>query len=137
MFYNLTDIIGIHKNTILTKVTFLPIKQTARAWQSYFAGDVVEIEFLPEHLDSKLLQQIPDEFYLAEQLATYYYVFNTQKPPTNDSRVRGGLSVSINRDVITNKILADGEKAAYRFISDIIADFTPERGFYDGYGQKS
>ncbi len=125
-----------HKNTILTKVTFVPIKQAARAWQSYFAGDVVETEFLPEHLDSKLLQQIPDEFYLAEQLATYYYVFNTQKPPTNDSRVRRALSVSINREVITNKILADGEKAAYRFIPDIIADFTSERGFYDGYGQK-
>lgn len=61
----------------------------------------------------KLLKDIPGQVYTPPQLGTYYYAFNTQKGPTADQRVRLALSMTIDRRLMTEKVLGTGEKPAW------------------------
>lgn len=57
----------------------------------------------------KLLKDIPGQVYTPPQLGTYYYAFNTQKGPTADQRVRLALSMTIDRRLMTEKVLGTGK----------------------------
>ncbi|MDE9427108.1 peptide ABC transporter substrate-binding protein [Xenorhabdus bovienii] len=116
-----------HKNTVLKKVTFLPINQESHATKRYLAGDLDITESFPKNMYQKLLRDIPGEVFTPDQLGTYYYAFNTQRAPTNDIRVRRALSITIDRKLIAGKILGTGEKPAWRFTPDVTAGFQPEK----------
>ncbi|HBC8685168.1 TPA: peptide ABC transporter substrate-binding protein [Proteus mirabilis] len=124
-----------HHNTVLTKVTFVPINHESQATKRYLAGDIDITESFPKHLYHKLMKDIPDQVYIPEQLGTYYYAFNTQAGPTKDIRVRKALAMAIDRKIITDKVLGTGEKSANRFTPDVTANFTPEPTLYDEYSQ--
>ncbi|MGL5948220.1 MAG: peptide ABC transporter substrate-binding protein [Aeromonas sp.] len=113
-------------HTVLTKVIFKPINQESAATQRYLAGELHITESFPKEQYNHLMSKIPDEIYTPAQLGTYYYAFNTQKPPLNDARVRQALSYAIDRQVIAEKILGTGEEPAYHFTPGITANFKPE-----------
>ncbi len=93
--------------TVLQKVTFLPINQESAATKRYLAGDIDITESFPKNMYQKLLKDIPGQVYTPPQLGTYYYAFNTQKGPTADQRVRLALSMTIDRRLMTEKVLVD------------------------------
>ncbi|ETS99673.1 ABC transporter substrate-binding protein [Providencia alcalifaciens] len=125
-----------HKNTVITKVTFVPINQESHATNRYLAGDLDITESFPKQRYQKLLQDIPNEVFTPDQLGTYYYAFNTQRAPTNDVRVRQALSMAIDRQLIASKVLGTGEKPANYFTPDVTAGFKPEKGLYQTHKQK-
>jgi oligopeptide transport system substrate-binding protein len=47
------------------------------------------------------------------QLATYYYEFNTTRPPFNDARVRKALNMALDKDIIAGKVLGQGQRPAW------------------------
>lgn len=49
---------------------------------------------------------------------TYFICFNDSKPPFNDARVRRAFNISINRDVIANKLLRRGELPSRGFVPE-------------------
>ncbi|MGG4607619.1 peptide ABC transporter substrate-binding protein [Providencia sp. Me31A] len=125
-----------HKNTVITKVTFVPINQESHATNRYLAGDLDITESFPKQRYQKLLKDIPNEVFTPDQLGTYYYAFNTQHAPTNDVRVRKALSMAIDRQLIASKVLGTGEKPAYYFTPDVTDGFKPEKGLYNSHSQK-
>ncbi|MBP6121162.1 MULTISPECIES: peptide ABC transporter substrate-binding protein [Providencia] len=125
-----------HKNTVITKVTFVPINQESHATNRYLAGDLDITESFPKQRYQKLLKDIPNEVFTPDQLGTYYYAFNTQSAPTDDVRVRKALSMTIDRQLIASKVLGTGEKPAYYFTPDVTAGFKPKKGLYNSYSQK-
>lgn len=110
--------------TVLQKVTFLPINRESEATNRYLAGDIDITETFPKIMYQQLMKNIPGQVYTPLILGTGYYAFNTQKGPTADSRVRLALSITINRRLITEKVLGTGEKPAWHFTPDITAGFT-------------
>ncbi|MBS7783727.1 peptide ABC transporter substrate-binding protein [Providencia stuartii] len=125
-----------HANTVITKVTFVPINQESNATNRYLAGDLDITESFPKQRYQKLLADIPNEVFTPDQLGTYYYAFNTQRAPTNDARVRKALSMTIDRNLIAKKVLGTGEKPANRFTPDVTAGFKTQKGMYDNASQK-
>lgn len=125
-----------HKQTVLTKVTFVPINQESNATKRYLAGDIDITESFPKNMYQKLLKDIPDQVYTPDQLGTYYYAFNTQRAPTNDVRVRKALSYAIDRKIIAEKVLGTGEKPAYHFTPDVTAGFKPETSLLQQQSQE-
>ncbi|MGL5954378.1 Periplasmic murein peptide-binding protein precursor [Providencia rustigianii] len=125
-----------NKNTVITKVTFVPINQESHATNRYLAGDLDITESFPKQRYKKLLKDIPNEVFTPDQLGTYYYAFNTQRAPTNDVRVRQALSMAIDRQLIASKVLGTGEKPANYFTPDVTAGFKPQKGFYQTHSQK-
>ena len=110
--------------TVLQKVTFLPINQESEATNRYLAGDIDITETFPKIMYQQPMKNIHGQVYTPLTLGTGYYAFNTQKGPTADSRVRLALSMTINRRLITEKVLGTGEKPAWHFTPDITAGFT-------------
>ena len=48
-------------------------------------------------------------------LGVEYFAFNTQQPPFNDARLRKALYLAIDRELITDKVLGEGQMPAYSF----------------------
>ena len=54
-----------------------------------------------------------DQLDVSPQLATYYYEFNTTRPPFNDPRVRRALNMALDKDIIAEKVLGQGQRPAW------------------------
>ncbi|MEX0643008.1 MAG: peptide ABC transporter substrate-binding protein [Pirellulales bacterium] len=50
------------------------------------------------------------------QLATYFYLLNTTRPPLNDRRIRQALSLALDREEITRVATAAGEEPAFGLV---------------------
>ncbi|MCK8155721.1 oligopeptide ABC transporter substrate-binding protein OppA [Erwinia amylovora] len=117
-------------HTVLNKVTFLPISSEVTDTNRYRSGSSdMTFNYLPIELYQKLKKEIPAEIHAEPYLCTYYYEINNQKPPFNDVRVRTALKLGLDRDILVNKVKAQGEDPAYSFTppyTDGIKLATPE-----------
>jgi oligopeptide transport system substrate-binding protein len=104
-------------NTKLDKVTFLPISSEVSDVNRYFSNDGSDMTYnnMPIELFKKLQRDNPKELHVDPYLCTYYYEINNQKPPFNDPRVREALKLGIDRDIMVNKVLAQGQLPAYSY----------------------
>ncbi|QHM75338.1 Periplasmic oligopeptide-binding protein [Mixta theicola] len=102
--------------TVLNKVTFLPISSEVTDVNRYRSGGSdMTYNNLPIEFYQKLKKEIPQEIHADPYLCTYYYEINNQKPPFNDVRVRTALKLGIDRDIIVNKVKAQGEDPAWSY----------------------
>ncbi len=123
-------------NTKLTKVTFLPIENQVAEMNRFLAGEIdISYEVANEHF-KRLKKSNPDELVTVGSLCTYYYIFNGNKKPFDDVRVRKALSYAIDRDVVTGALLGQGEKPAYFLTPEITANFNPVTPAYGKLTQK-
>jgi oligopeptide transport system substrate-binding protein len=53
-----------------------------------------------------------DQLDVSPQLATYYYEFNTTRPPFNDPRA-AALNMALDKDIIAEKVLGQGQRPAW------------------------
>ncbi|HHW7446112.1 TPA: ABC transporter substrate-binding protein [Pasteurella multocida] len=105
-----------HAKTVLTSVTLYPIESENTDVARYRAGDLdITNHALPVELFSKLKQEYPNEVYTPASLCTYLYEINHKKPPFDDVRVRKALAMALDRDIITEKVTAQGQVPAYSF----------------------
>ncbi|WP_275269060.1 oligopeptide ABC transporter substrate-binding protein OppA [Pantoea ananatis] len=104
-------------HTVLNKVTFLPISSEVSDVNRYFSDNGSDMTYnnLPIELFKKLQRDNGKELHVDPYLCTYYYEINNQKAPFNDPRVRAALKLGIDRDIIVDKVLAQGQKPAYSY----------------------
>lgn len=73
---------------------------------------------------------------ISPYLGTYYYVFNSQKAPFDNPKVRKALSLGINRDALAKNVIKGGKKPAYAWVAPGLVnpatgkDFREEGGNY-------
>jgi oligopeptide transport system substrate-binding protein len=72
-----------------------------------------------------LRTEMPVETRLTPTLLTYYLALNTALPKLSDPRVRRALSLAIDRDILTSKVLRGGERPAFSFVPPIVAGYAP------------
>jgi oligopeptide transport system substrate-binding protein len=123
-------------NTILTKVTYLPIENQVAEMNRFLSGEIDITNELPNEHFRRLKKEHPESLSIKGNLCTYYYNFNTHKPPFDDVRVRKAISYTIDRDIIANAILGQGQKPAYFLTPEIVANFNPETPAYGKLTQK-
>ncbi len=111
-----------NEHTIINKVISLVINEDNQALQRFKANELYKTE-VPSGQFKRLKKQYPEQTHSNPRLCSYYYLFNTQKPPFDDYRVREALSYAINRDIIVRNILGAGQIPAYTFTPAATANF--------------
>lgn len=122
--------------TVLTKVTFLPIENQVAEMNRFLSGEIDMTYELPNEHFRRLQKEHADSLAIKGNLCTYYYNFNTHKAPFDDVRVRKAISYAIDRDIVANAILGQGQKPAYFLTPEIVAGFSPELPAYGKLSQK-
>ncbi|BCR29315.1 peptide ABC transporter substrate-binding protein [Aeromonas caviae] len=115
-----------NEHTVLNKVIYLEIVSDTAAYNRYRASELHYTTY-PLEQYQQIKRQSPEELVSAPMLATYYYVFNTQRKPFDDVRVRKALSLAIDRDTITEKILGQGQLSAFSLTPPSVDGFELKR----------
>lgn len=123
-------------HTVINKVTFLPIENQVAEMNRFLAGEIDITYELPIEHFRRLKKEYPESVSVVGNLCTYYYSFNTKKKPFDDVRVRKAISYAIDRNIVTDAIMAQGEKPAYFLTPEITAGFHPEFPAYGKMSQK-
>ncbi|HFK9550751.1 TPA: ABC transporter substrate-binding protein [Enterobacter hormaechei] len=102
-----------NEHTVINKVTYLPISSEAADVNRYKAGEIDIVYTVPINQFAQLKKTLGSELDVSPQLATYYYQFNTTRPPFNDARVRKALNLALDKDIIADKVLGQGQRPAW------------------------
>ena len=103
-------------NVSIDTVYYYPTEERAAALKRFRAGELdINNDFPSDQIDW-LRENLPDETRIAPYLGSYYYPINTRTAPFDDVRVRQALSMAIDREAITDKVLRTGELPAYGFV---------------------
>ncbi|WED25678.1 ABC transporter substrate-binding protein [Vibrio sp. DW001] len=113
-------------NTVLTKVTFLPIENQVAEMNRFLSDEINFTNELPNEHFKRLQKDHAESVSIQGNLCSYYYGFNNKRAPFDDVRVRKALSFAIDRDVITKFLLGQGQQPAYFLTPEIVAGFNPE-----------
>ncbi|WP_194090878.1 ABC transporter substrate-binding protein [Vibrio hibernica] len=124
------------KDTVIDKVTYLPIENQVAEMNRFLSGEIDMTNELPNEHFKRLEKEHPEDVSVVGNLCSYYYGFNNEKAPFNDVRVRKALSYAIDRDVITKILLGQGQKPAYFLTPEVTADFHPVMPEYGTWTQK-
>ncbi|WP_373997345.1 ABC transporter substrate-binding protein [Edwardsiella ictaluri] len=111
-------------HTVINQVTYLPIVSETADVNRYKAGEIDITASVPSPQFAALRRELGEQVHIAPKLATYYYYFNTRKPPFDDPRVRLALNLGLDKDVIADKVLGQGQRPAWLFSAGKIGGMT-------------
>jgi oligopeptide transport system substrate-binding protein len=110
----------------LDSATFRPIENETPEFNAFRAGEIDVTYTLPIPQLPSIRQNMKEDLQSGPLLASYFYSFNLTRPPFKGNvKLRQALSEAIDRDILTEKITAAGEKPAYSFTPPAIRDYTP------------
>lgn len=102
------------KTVLLDKITLLQISNESVAFTRYRSGNL-DISGFPLELFESVKKDYKDELKIAPALCTYYYEINHEKEPLKNPQLRRALSLALDRNIITEKIMKTGQIPAYTF----------------------
>ncbi|CAI0878056.1 ABC transporter substrate-binding protein [Serratia grimesii] len=105
-----------NKKTVIDKATFLPISSEVSDVNRFRSGEIdITNSAIPPNLFAKMKKEIPEQLHVNPYLCTFYYEINNQRAPFTDPRVRAAVKLTLDRDIIANKIMGQGQIPAYSF----------------------
>ena len=120
--------------TRLSAIKFYPIETADTEERAFRTGYLHVTQTVSSDRIEFLKQNHPEWIHFEPYLGTYYYRFNLEKPPFDDVRVRKALSLSVNRDLLVEKVLKGGQLPAYCFTPPNTGGFTAKKGY--GYNPR-
>ncbi|MBU5427880.1 peptide ABC transporter substrate-binding protein [Tissierella pigra] len=96
----------------LDGVDFDIIDDENTTWQKYEGGDYDFLTPLPQAVVAQMKDNNNPELIIGAEVGTYYYNLNSKVKPFNNIKVRRGLSMTLDRQTIVNKIAQGGQIAA-------------------------
>jgi len=135
------------ENVSVEKLEYMLSADDTAIYAAYNAGDVDFIDSVPTDEIATLLAEQNPEFYIVDELGTYYVAFNAKssifegKTPEQAACMREAFMILIDRDYICENIGQTGQVAANAFIPLGMADgngsffktSATEEGYFDPY----
>ena len=97
-------------------VIWQPSDDQQSAMRLLLSGGADVATNFPSNRLAWLTEKYPEYVHKSSSLATYYFVFNTRRPPFDDARVRRALSAAVDRKWIAEKMIAAGNAPAYKLV---------------------
>ncbi len=100
----------------LDALYFHPTENLGTAIDRFRTGEIDVVPSIPRERLDWIEQNIPDALMVHESLGVEYLVFNVNRPPFDDLRVRQALSMAIDRRVMAQSFLKGSETEAYSLV---------------------
>ncbi len=92
------------------------------------AGDLDITYTVPPGEVARLEKDLPGQLRIALHVGVYYFGFALDLPPfRNAPKLRQALAMAIDREVLVNQVLGDGERPAYGWVPEGVAGYDPQR----------
>lgn len=104
----------------LNTLKFVLMEDSNAAYSAYQTGEVQMIRDVPTD-EIQSLKDSPD-FHLEPRMATSYTIFNTQKEPFTNAKVRRALSLAVDRGYIADTLMMGTALPAANFVGPGISD---------------
>ncbi len=103
-----------NRHTVIEQGTFLPISSEVSDVNRYRSGEIdMTNSAIPPDLFPMLQATLGSEMHISPYLCTFYYEMNNQRAPFTDVRVRAALKLGLDREIIADKIMGQGQIPAY------------------------
>jgi oligopeptide transport system substrate-binding protein len=103
-------------HTVIETATFLPISSETSDVNRYRSGDIdITNSAVPPELFPKLKKELGAQVHVSPYLCTFYYELNHRRPPFNDVRVRTAVKLALDRQIIAEKVMGQGQIPAFGF----------------------
>jgi ABC-type oligopeptide transport system substrate-binding subunit len=109
--------------TKVDTVNVFGIEDRSAALRRFQAGELDTYGDVPTDQIKFIRENLTTKFRLAPYLGTYYFVFNTKKPPFDDVRVRQALSMVVDREFLAEDIWGGTMIPAYSFVPPGIGNY--------------
>ena len=97
----------------LDAVRYVHVADPTTELTRFRAGDLDITYAVPPGEVARLERELPGQLRIAPHLGVYYYGLALDLPPFRDAqKLRQALAMAIDRDVLTNQVLGDGERPA-------------------------
>ena len=131
--WRLGDYVRIVKNprfydadkVCVDQVYLYPTTDAAMAERRVARGELDMNADIQSNRIAFLRETMPEYVRTHTYLGVTYLAFNANVPAFKDKRVRLALTMAIDRDFITQKLLRGGQKPAYTFVPPGVADYPP------------
>ena len=108
-------------HTAIETAIFLPITSESTDVARYRSGEIdITNSALPPDLFPMLKKTLGTQVRVSPLLCTFYYELNNRRPPFDDARVRTAVKLTLDRDIIANKIMGQGQIPAGGFTPPFI-----------------
>ena len=98
-----------NKQTVINQATFLPITSEVSDVNRFRSGEIdITNSAIPPYLYVKMKREMPEQLHVNPYLCTFYYELNNKQAPFTDARVRTAVKMTLDRDIIANKIMGQG-----------------------------
>lgn len=112
------------RNVKLDGVTFFPISDEMTEERSFRSGALDLTYTVPMHKVEEYQRESPALLQIFPYVQTYFYRFNTTRPPFDDRRVRQAFGLAIDRAELAKNVLKSGEAPAYFLTPPNTAGYT-------------
>ena len=100
----------------LDGVMLYPTEDGDAAVLQYRAGGLDTVHQVPSTKIDQLRRDVPGQMRITPALLTYYLALNLRRPKLADLRVRRAISLAIDRDIMTNRVLRAGQIGTETFV---------------------
>jgi oligopeptide transport system substrate-binding protein len=100
----------------LTRVSYLGVEDGNADVKLFESGQNEMVYQLPPGTYEDAKKKFPKDVRNAPMLGLRYYTLQTESPAMKDVRVRKALSLVVDREILAQRILADGQAPAYGLI---------------------
>jgi oligopeptide transport system substrate-binding protein len=104
-------------------VNYYPTQDTAAGLRRFRAGELDTQTPIPLEQIGWIRANLRGALHSTQFIGMSYIDMNEKHPPFNDARLREALNLAVNREVITDKVLRFGDKAAYAVVPPNVANF--------------
>ena len=100
----------------LDRLYYQTVEEPATGLRQFLNGELDVMLGIPRTRLAWIKENIPNALRLNALAGVYFYLFNVTRPPFDNPSVRRALSLALDRDLITSRILVNGEQPAYRLV---------------------
>ena len=105
----------------IPEIEWRPVGDRLTALRSFAAGEAdISNDFPPTRI-GWIARNLPRAAHVAPLNGSYYFVFDTTRPPFDDVRVRRALSIAVDRRWIAQKLIGPGTQPAWGIVPPAVA----------------